>query len=133
MTATAFGLDVTPPAAQSIAIASSAPVITQATLTVSGQTINVVVVGFSTTRQVTQATFNFGISQGNNFVLQTGQFSVSVGTDFTTWYTDPSSSAFGSQFLFTQSFTVQGDPSVVTLQSVGLTNQVGTGTFSPTQ
>ena len=133
VTATAFGMDVPPPPAQTISIASSAPVITQATLAVNGQTINVVVVGFSTTRQVSQAVFNFGISQGDNFVLQAGQFTVSVATDFDTWYANPSSSAFGSQFLFTQSFTVQGDPGVITLQSVALTNQVGTGTFSPKQ
>ncbi len=125
----AFGVDVTPQPVptQTLAIAPLAPTVTSAQLAISGQNITVQVTGFSTTEQVTQASFSFTTS-GNN-QLQTAQFTVQVGTLFSTWYMDPTAPNFGSQFLYTQTFTVQGDPSVVVLQSVGLTNQVGATTF----
>ena len=128
----AFGLDVTPQPAptQSIGVTPSVPVISQLQLTTNGQTITIQIIGFSTTRELTQAAFNFGTSQGNA-TLQTAQFVITVGSAFSTWYKDPASNAFGSQFLYAQSFTVQGDASAVTLQTVALTNQVGSGSYTP--
>jgi hypothetical protein len=127
--AQAFGVDVTPqPApAQTITVGASAPVVTSAQLSVSGQNISVQVTGFSTTEQVTQASFAFTTS-GNN-QLQTAQFTAQVGTLFSTWYKDPAAPTFGSQFLYSQTFGVQGDPTAVILQSVTLTNPVGSTTF----
>jgi hypothetical protein len=129
--AQAFGVDITSqtPISQSTTVTAAAPVISGVQLTTSGQNISIQVTGFSTTREVTQATFNFGALQGRT--LQTSQFTVSVQKAFSTWYQDPASNSFGSQFIYTQTFGVQGDPSGVTVQSVALANAVGSMTFTP--
>jgi large repetitive protein len=127
--AQAFGVSITPPPAptQTLTIASIAPVVTGAQLSVSGQNITIQVTGYSTTEQVTQAVFAFSAS-GNN-QLQTATFTVPVGTLFSTWYTSSQAPGFGSQFLYSQTFAVQGDASDVALQSVTLTNSVGSTVF----
>jgi hypothetical protein len=127
--AQAFGVDVTPQPTptQTITIGTAAPVVASAQMAVSGQNVTVQVTGFSTTEQVTQASFAFTTS-GNN-QLQTAQFTVQVGPLFTTWYKDPAAPNFGSQFLYSQTFGVQGDATAVVLQSVTLTNAVGSTTF----
>ncbi|MBI3470953.1 MAG: hypothetical protein HY013_06310 [Candidatus Solibacter usitatus] len=48
---------------------------------------------------------------------------------FTTWYQNRSSMAFGSEFRFTQSFTVQGDAAA--LRSVEVTLTSGAGSSAP--
>ena len=127
--AQAFGVDITPTPApsQATTIAAAAPAVTAAQLSSSGQTITILVSGFSTTDQVTQAVFNF-TATGNN-QLQTAQFTVPVTTPFSTWYSSAAAAGFGSQFLYSQTFTVQGDATVVALKSVTLTNQTGSSTF----
>jgi hypothetical protein len=126
----AFGVDVTPSSAasQTITVSPAPPVVSQAQLSTSGQTITVQITGFSNTLDVSQATFSFGAAAGNS--LQTSQFVVSVGSSFTTWYQDPTSMMFGSQFLYTQTFTAQGNPADVTLQSITLMNSAGASTFN---
>lgn len=125
----AFGVDVTPQPVptQTITIGPSAPTVTSAQLVVSGQNVTVQVTGFSTAEQVTQAAFAFTAS-GNN-QLQTAQFTVQVSTLFSTWFQNPTAPTYGSQFLFSQTFGVQGDPTAVVLQSVTLTNQMGSAVF----
>jgi hypothetical protein len=81
------------------------------------------VTGYSTPRQVTQATFNFTAAAGKN--LQTTQVPLSVDSAFTTWYSGATSGQYGSTFLYTQPFTVQGDASSIASVSVTLTNAVG--------
>jgi hypothetical protein len=127
--AQAFGVNITPSPTpvQTVTIAAAAPVVTAATTTVSGQNVIIQVTGYSTTLQVTQAVFTFTAS-GNN-KLQTAQFTVPLTALFTTWYTGSQAPGFGSQFLYSQTFAVQGDPTAVVLQSVALTNSVGTTTF----
>lgn len=44
---------------------------------------------------------------------------------FTAWFEDAASAPFGSQFTFTQAFTVSGDAAVVTPQTVILRNSLG--------
>ncbi|HEY7337970.1 MAG TPA: Ig domain-containing protein [Bryobacteraceae bacterium] len=127
---TAFTVNVTPstPPSQAVTISSSAPVISSAQLIVSGQNVSVQVVGYSPTREVSQAVFTFSASGSTQ--LQTSQFTVQPATAFSTWFKDPNANNFGSQFLYTQTFAVQGDPSGVALQSVSLTNQQGTTQFA---
>ncbi len=85
---------------------------------------NVVVTGYSTPRQVTQAVFTFTPTAGAN--LQTTQVTVPVESVFTTWYTGSTSLQFGSSFVYTQPFTVQGNVSDIASVSVTLTNDSGT-------
>ena len=80
--------------------------------------------GLSTPRQVTQAVFTFTAAAGKS--LQTTQVTLPVDSAFTTWYGNTSSNQFGSTFLYTQPFTVQGDVSAIASVSVTLTNAVGT-------
>ena len=130
---TAYTVNVTPstPPSQNVTLANSAPVITSAQLSVSGQSISVQVVGYTPTREATQAVFTFAASGSGQ--LQTSQFTVQTGSAFSSWFgTSNASNAnqYGSLFTYTQAFNVTGDPTAVTLQSVSLTNQQGTTQFA---
>ncbi len=81
------------------------------------------VTGYSSTREVSQATFRLVAAAGAS--LQTTDLTVPVDSIFTRWYQDAASRTFGSQFQFTQSFTVQGEAGAVASVSVVLTNAVG--------
>lgn len=122
----AGGQDITPSPApvRSIQIARSAPGITSVQVVMTSGGFNVLVTGYSTPRQVTQAMFGFTAAAGKN--LQTTQVPVSVDSAFTTWYSGASSSQYGSTFVYTQPFLVQGDVSAIASVSVTLTNSVGT-------
>jgi len=123
----AGGVDITPnpqPACVTH-INPAAPVITAATLTRTGSGFSVSITGFSTALEVTQAVFHFKTTGGNT--LQNADVTIAVDSAFAAWYQNTASIRYGSQFTFTQPFTVQGDASAVTLDSVGLTNRLGTG------
>lgn len=92
----------------------------------SAGTITITIIGFSTSREMTQAAFQFTTAAGAN--VTTTSFTVPVSTFFTTWYTSTQSAPFGSQFLMTQPFTVSGDVNAITNVSVTLANAVGTST-----
>src|SRR5579883_463077 len=129
----AYTVNVTPstPPSQNVTLKTSAPVITSAQLSGSGQTISVQVVGYTPTREASQAVFTFAAS-GNN-QLQTSQFTVQTGSAFSAWFASSNASnanLYGSLFTYTQVFNVTGDPTGVTLQSVSLTNQQGTTQFT---
>ncbi|MBV8842181.1 MAG: putative Ig domain-containing protein [Bryobacterales bacterium] len=113
-----------------VAISGSTPVISSATLSVSGQNIAVAVAGFSPTRDMTSAAFTFSATGGSN--LSSSSFTVQVGAPFGAWFKDPTINQYGSQFLYTQTFAVTGDPNSVVLQSVTLTNSQGaSAAFTP--
>jgi len=126
----AGGVDITPTPAPSITaqIAKAAPVITKLQSSVSGSTLNVVVTGYSTARQVTQAVFTFSAATGQTLQAAASTITVDVSTLFGNWLVDPANSQYGSQFIFTQPFTVTGDASAVIPVSVTLTNGVGSVT-----
>jgi hypothetical protein len=58
---------------------------------------------------------------------------VDASTLFGNWFLDPSNSQFGSVFIFTQPFTVQGDATAVIPASVTLTNRTGSATANIVQ
>ena len=123
------GVDVTPSPvpSRSIRVNRAAPVITSAKLTRSGAGLSVVITGYTTSREITQAVFRFRAASGST--LPQSDVNVPVEELFTRWYQDTNSTRFGSQFLFTQPFTVQGgDASVVTPVEVTLTNRIGSTT-----
>jgi hypothetical protein len=113
-----------PAPVRSIQIPRSAPVISSVQVVKTTGGFNVLVTGYSTPRQVTQAAFTFTAAAGKS--LQTTQVTVPVDSAFTTWYGGTSSSQYGSTFLYTQPFQVQGDGSAIASVSVTLTNAVGT-------
>jgi hypothetical protein len=121
----AAGVDVTPtpiPSSQ-LRINPSAPFLNtpQAARTTSGFTVTVT--GYSTTREVSQAIFHFNPATGAN--LQTTDVTIPVSSLFSTWFQSSAVTAFGSQFLFTQPFTVQGDTQSISSVTVTLVNSQG--------
>jgi len=120
------GADVTPnPAPQlTTAIAKSAPVITAATLTKVTGGVSVGLVGFSTTREITQATVTFTPAAGSNLTASTQ--TINLGSTFSAWYQSAGSNAFGSQFTIAIPFGIAGDVNAIGSVTVTLTNSVGT-------
>jgi hypothetical protein len=112
-------------------IERAAPEIRSARIVRGASSISVQVTGFSTSREVTQAVFRFKASTGNE--LRTSEFTVAVEDLFSRHFQDASSAQYGSQFVFTQPFTVQGDVNGVVPDSVTLTNRTGSTTATVTQ
>jgi large repetitive protein len=124
----AGGKDITPTPApqQTLRINAGAPVIRSVTATRTSGGFTVTVVGFATDRELTQAVFQLtGASSAN---LQTTSVTVAVDQVFASWFGSAASAQYGSQFTYTQPFTVQGDSSAVVSVSVTLANKVGTST-----
>lgn len=129
----AGGVDTTPSPAPTATthIDRAAPVIQSAQIVRNSGGFNIQVVGFSTAREVTQAVYSFTAASGQT--LQVSQVTVPVDTLFGAWYQDTANTAYGSQFILTQPFSIQGDASAVIPQSVTLTNRVGSVTANVTQ
>jgi hypothetical protein len=121
---TATGVDVTPSPAPSSTtrIAAGAPVIVSATGTRTSTGFTITVVGYVTDREMTTAVYGFS---GSN--LGTTTLTVTVDTLFAGWLSGnaPPSAAFGSQFTYTQPFTVNGTNTSITTVTVTLNNKVG--------
>jgi hypothetical protein len=119
------GQDITPPTAPSHGsrLNPLAPVIRTVTLARAADGFDVIITGYSVTRIVTGANFQFNSAPG----VQIGatQFTLQVQQAFATWYASPASLAFGSQFTFTQHFQVQGTVNDITSVTVTLENQQG--------
>jgi hypothetical protein len=108
-----------------VQLPAAAPVITSVTATRNTSGLEVDVTGFSNTRDMTSATFKFQASSGTN--LQTSQVTISTaGQLFATWFSDPTSTQYGSRFTFAQQFTISGNMTGITGVSVSLTNKQGT-------
>jgi len=126
----AGGVDITPTPAPSITtqIARAAPVITKLQTSLSGNSLSVQVTGYSTARQVTQAVFTFSAASGQTLQSSASSITIDVSSLFGNWFVDPANTQFGSQFIFTQPFTIQGTASAVIPVSVTLTNGTGSVT-----
>jgi hypothetical protein len=122
----AGGQNITPtiPPVRSVTMLRTAPFIKSVQVVKVNGGFNVLVTGYSTPRSVTQAGFSFTAASGAS--LQNSPLSVTTDTVFTTWYTGTSSPQFGSQFLYTQAFTVDGNVSDIVSVSVALTNATAT-------
>jgi Putative Ig domain len=129
----AGGRDITPSPAPAVSasITPAAPVIQSATLVRSANGFSIQIAGYSTAREVTQAVFTFSPASGQT--LQVSQITIAVDTLFGAWYQDAANNAYGSQFVFTQPFTIQGDASAVIPGSVTLTNRQGSVTATVSQ
>jgi hypothetical protein len=118
--------DVTPAPAPTrmIQVPAAAPVITAVTAQRTSSGLEVDVTGFSNTRDMTSANFQFQASAGTN--LQTPQVPITADQLFATWFSDPSSQQYGSRFTFAQQFTITGNLSGISGVTVTLTNKQGT-------
>jgi hypothetical protein len=125
ITLNADGADVTPASLAPIAVVVPAapPVISSATLSSSGTTLTVAILGLSSTRDMTQATFHFTPAAGQT--LTTTDLTVDLSSAFSTWYGSAGSDRFGTTFLYTQPFTLSTDANSVGSVSVTLTNSKG--------
>ena len=123
----AGGVDITPSPAPTVTsqIVRAAPVIRSTQVNRSGSTLNVVVTGYSTAREVTQAVFTFSAASGQTLQASASTVTIDVSNLFGNWFVDPANSQFGSVFVYTQPFTIQGDVNAVIPVSVTLTNRVG--------
>ena len=123
----AGGQDVTPsPAPRStIRIAAAAPVIVPGTLTAvrNSTGFTVTLTGYVTDRELTQAVFQFTAAAGGN--LQTATVTVPIDALFAAYFSGSSAAPFGSQFTYTQPFTVTGSTQAVASVTVTLANKIG--------
>jgi hypothetical protein len=60
--------------------------------------------------------------------LASSQATISLSSVFTTWYADPTSAAYGSNFSLTMPFTIANGTNPLTSVSVQLTNAQGNST-----
>jgi hypothetical protein len=117
-------VDVTPTPAPSktMRIDRTAPVITRVEVTTTTDGFQVAVTGYSTTREVLGATFQFTPAPGSR--LDNNQVQVPTTDAARQWFNDSRSANFGGQFTFVQPFTLRG--AALTDVSVTLTNAQGT-------
>jgi hypothetical protein len=122
----ASGADVTPSPVprQTIRINAGAPVLTQVTGARTSTGFTVTITGFVTTREMTQAVFQFNPTPGTN--LQTTSLTVTLDSLFSSYFGSAAAGPFGGQFTFTQTFTVNGNVQGVGSVTVTLANRVGT-------
>lgn len=92
------------PSPTTFTINPSAPVLQTVTMTASGNTLTVVITGYTNTHEATNAEFVFAGATGANI----GQNDVVVpaGTAFTAYFQSAGSSQFGGQFKATFPFTI---------------------------
>jgi len=125
LTLTAAGVDITPtPApAQVLVVAKSAPAITSAAVTPTSGGFNLVVVGYSTTRDMVSAAITFTPTSG--VTLASNSTTVSLSQVFTAWYQSSTSAPFGSMFSLEIPFIIQNGTNPLASISVALTNSQG--------
>jgi len=122
---TAGGVDITPTGLSPVIVAvpAAAPVINSVALDRNGNSIIVTILGLSSTRDMSQATFHFTPASGAS--LKTTDLTVDLTTAFTTWYQSAASDTFGTTFQYTQPFTLNSDATDVGTVTVTLTNSQG--------
>ena len=123
---TAGGQNVTPSSITpvNITLPTSAPGITNVSLSQNGDTLTVVITGYSNSREIDSATFNFNAAPGDS--LTTSEIVVPVLHLFQGWYDSATSQEYGSEFKYTQIFTISGGASSIGSLTVTLTNSTGT-------
>jgi hypothetical protein len=85
--------------------------------------LRVEVTGYSPERRVQRVDFEFRLRTAAG--MESASLGRSVEPEFDNWYRSPNSAAFGSSFLFMQSFVVQGDTTAIESVTITLTNAQG--------
>ena len=122
---TAGGQDVTPSTITPVTITlpPAAPGITQASLSQSGDILTIQIIGYSNSREISSAAFDFTAVPGAS--LATSEIVVPVEKEFQSWFDNPASQQYGSQFKYKQTFVISGGASAVGSVTVTLTNATG--------
>ena len=108
------------------------PFISNVSFTTAPGAVTVVVTGFSSTRDMASATFNFApssnatINETNN--MSNPILSISVSPPFQTWFNSTTSYATGSGFTLTVPFSVTGNSADIVAVTVTLINSKGAST-----
>ncbi len=115
-----------PPPRATATVNAQAPVISSVAInSVSGNVFEVVITGYASIREVTEANFTFGAATG--IQVKTPNVKVNLTSVFTQWYQSATSQNFGSQFKLTVPFTLQGGTrSGLSGVTVNLVNRIGT-------
>jgi hypothetical protein len=114
---------------QTIQIAPAAPVISAVTASTTASGFQVVVTGYSNTREVSQAVLQFTPAAGQT--LQTTSLTVSLTNAADAWFQSAASDQYGSQFILTLPFNVSdGSANAIGSVSVELVNGAGTSASS---
>jgi hypothetical protein len=126
---TAAGQDVTGSPAPSLTIRVNAmpPVISTVTAVRTGNGFTITITGYASSRDITQAIFQFTSAAGTT--LANSSVTVPVDALFRQWYQSPQSASFGSQFTYTQPFTVTGSVDSIISVSVTLVGASGQSTI----
>ena len=122
---TVEGVNVTPdpPPTEKVRVNASAPVLTSLKLTRTTSGFELEIIGYSSTRQVNQATVGFTAAAGGN--LGTSTVSVPLSSVFQAWYDSAASAPFGSQFKLVIPFTINGETAALASVAVSLSNSAG--------
>jgi hypothetical protein len=117
--------DVTPAGLQptQITVQAVVPSLSAVILAASGNTLTVSVTGFSNTLAVQTATFHFTPIAGQT--LQTTDITLDVSSLFSAYFSSAFPATYGSEFVYTQSFTLNEDASIIGQVTVTLSNAQG--------
>ena len=121
----ANGLDVTPGNLTPITVTvpASPPVLSSPVLSRSGPNLQVSVIALSSTRDMVEARFQFTPVSGKS--IKTTDVTVPLTSSFQTWYQLPDSIPLGTNFKYTQPFTIDGDAADIASVTIILVNSAG--------
>ena len=133
LTLSAAGQVITPASVVPVVInlPAAPPVVTSMTLTRSGDTLTANIMGYSNTRDLSQATFTFTGANGD--AVTDPQVIVPATALFTAWFSNATSQQYGSTFLYTQEFNLNNPATSIGSVAVTLTNSTGTSTSATAQ
>lgn len=119
------GTDVTPtpPPTQTLRIDGAAPVLTRLDLSRGATGFELIIFGYSNTRDVVRANVRLTPSAGGS--LAGSEFTIDLASLFQTYYNSAASVPFGTQFRLVLPFNVSGSQQDIGSVSVTLTNSVG--------
>jgi putative Ig domain-containing protein len=104
-------------------IRAAPPQVTNVMMSPTPGGFQVQVTGYSPDRRVLSAQFTFDVRTPDG--IQQVTLTRNVDDDFGNWYRSQNSTAFGSSFVYTQSFSIQGDMNAIQAVSVSLINGQG--------
>jgi large repetitive protein len=124
------GTDLTPsPAPQQVVrVNATAPVITKLELNKVSGGFELIVTGYSTPRQMTQAVIKLNPASGSS--LAADSFTIPIDGVFTSYYSSSASAPYGSQFRLVFPFFVPQGLTGLASATVTLTNPVGSSAAS---
>jgi hypothetical protein len=93
------------------------------TLTRGTNILTVNIIGYSDTRDMAQAAFHFTPATGQT--ISNPDITLPAAVLFSSWYSTAPSQAYGSNFMYSQTFDLSADQSTIGSVTVTLTNSAG--------